>query len=163
MVQSLPYSGRSSPGSLGASLVADGKYELERGAIKGGPSTPGLIDPTLSEIPGNRIPLPDLTIPKRRRPRNGNGNADNSSTLPPMQHAHTCLDLETSASTHLRIPSDRKGRCESAHRLQQPREDAGYELHFFGVLLDMFPRVEGDSLYRASVPSLKPQEIALTL
>ena len=53
--------------------------------------------------------------------------------------------------------------CESAHRLRNPREGAGYEFLFFGELFDTFSRCDGDPPYRAFVPSLETQKIVLTL
>lgn len=49
-------------------------------------STPGLIDPALGEIAGNRIPLPNLVQQKRgsRRPR---ANANNPPATQPVQPA----------------------------------------------------------------------------
>ena len=43
-------------------------------------STPGLIDPTLGEVPGNRIPLPDLGIPEQRRAETSSESTDDNSS-----------------------------------------------------------------------------------
>ena len=83
-------------------------------------STPGLINTTLGEIPGNRIPLPDLKMRERRRKETSSEDTDNDSTSPLMHRAQAPPHVQASRAP--RIDQSRTPQTPHRHWKRQSQQ-----------------------------------------
>lgn len=79
-------------------------------------STPGLINPALGEVPGNRIALPELAI-KKRGPQRQKANAFNTSATQSAQPGQAPQNPGVSGAAQ--APRARKARKEQARKTPQ--------------------------------------------
>ena len=91
--------------------VLDGLTDAQKQANTTRGSTPGLINPALGEIHGNRIPLPDMT-PWKRGPRRA---AVNKNRIPAAQTAQPPHYPQAPQSNS----AAQGAQAHQAHRIQQ--------------------------------------------
>ncbi|KAM0804785.1 hypothetical protein BDR22DRAFT_885452 [Usnea florida] len=86
-------------------------------------STPGLIDPTLGEIPGNRIPLPGLGIPEQRRAETSSESTDDDSSSRSMHSVQALPNVQpTQAPQNDQHRTPQTSYDHWEHQAQEPAQ-----------------------------------------